>query len=128
MIDSIVHHVVIDVERTAGNEFVCVRISGEVGVDSCLVLSEALRQLSGMRCENVCVDLAGVGFADTPLLGFLVRVINTVPPDRPVLLCRPSRVMRQLMQLSFLDTIATVCDELPAQCSDDQCSDDQILG
>ena len=42
-----------------------------------------------------------------------MRVINSVAPDVSVLLCRPGPITRRLIELSFLDTIATVRDDLP---------------
>ena len=44
---------------------------------------------------------------------FLVGVINGTPARTPVLLCRPGRMTRYLIEMFSLDTIATVCDDLP---------------
>jgi anti-anti-sigma regulatory factor len=113
MVDSTISRLAIDVTATPGHEFACVHITGDVDITSYPEFVEAMAQLSRLPCANVCIDLAGINFAGTALLTFLVRVINSVPPDTPVLLCRPSRITRHLLELSFLDTIATLCDELP---------------
>ena len=114
MADSTISRVVVSVVDSRGHEFACVRIAGDVGIAAEVEFAAALDQLDALRCANVCVDLAEVSFAGTALLSFLVRVINRVPSDTPVLLCRPSRLTRHLIELSFLDTIATLCDKLPA--------------
>jgi ABC-type transporter Mla MlaB component len=113
MIDSTVGGLAISVTPTRGRQFAWVCITGDVEVGSDPALARTISELQRLGCANVCVDLAGVGFAGTALLTFLVHVINTVPADASVLLCRAGRSTRRLLELSFLDTIATLRDELP---------------
>lgn len=113
MSESTVSSLAISVAPTMRREYACVRIAGDVDMADHAAFAEALAQLDRLRCAKVCVDLAGIRFAGTALLGFLVRVINCAAPGAPVLLCRPARMTRRLIELSFLDTLATVRDDLP---------------
>ncbi len=113
MIESDVGQLVVIVTPTSRREYACVRITGDVEMSGQAVFSQAMAYLDRLRCGNVCVDLSGVDFGGTALLGFLVRIINSVAPDTSVQLCRPNALTRRLIELSFLDTIATVRDDLP---------------
>jgi len=97
-----------------GEKYVYVRVVGDIDTTADDVLSAAIEQLRTVHRAAVCVDLAGVGFAGTTLLTFLVRIINSIPQHGVVLLCRPGVQTRRLIQLSCLDAIAVICDELPA--------------
>ncbi len=111
MSDSVSIRVVV---ANDADEFACVRINGDVDLEAEQQFASALEDLRSLHCVRLCVDLGGVGFAGTSLLTFLVRVINVVPIDTQVLLCRPGRMTRHLLELSSLDTIAAVCEDLPA--------------
>jgi anti-anti-sigma factor len=115
MIESAFSQLSISVAPTSHRDYACVRIAGDVDMGGHAVFVEALAHLDRLRCRNVCVDLAGINFAGSALLGFLVRVINSVAPGVSVLLCRPGQLTRRLIELSFLDTIATVRDDMPPE-------------
>ena len=113
MNDEAVNRTVILVEQTSDHAYTYVHIGGDVDPLAPAACTTALNQLAGCRPTTLCVDLAEVEFADTALLTFLVRVINCAPAGTSVLLCRPTRTVRRLLQLSFLDAIATARDDLP---------------
>ena len=104
---------VIEVADTPGQGYTYVRIVGDVDPSASGTMNMALDQLARARCAMICVDLADTGCAETGLLTFLIQVINCAPAGASVLLCRPGLSTRRVLHLSFLDTIAIVCDDLP---------------
>ena len=108
-----VNPAVVTVTDAPAHDFVCVHISGDVDLTAEGALTAAMRELAAIRRPSVYVDLADVGFGGTTLMTFLVRVIKGMPAPTPVMLCRPGRMTRYLIEMFSLDTIATVCDDLP---------------
>jgi anti-anti-sigma regulatory factor len=65
-----------------------VRLVGEVDLASDDELVATAGQLSGIRPQIVCIDLAGVTFASATLATFLVRVKAAAASDAPLVLWR----------------------------------------
>jgi anti-anti-sigma factor len=92
----------------------CIRLTGDIDMTADDALHGAVARIVSAPRSAVYVDLAAVGFAGSTLVNFLARLIDTMPMDRPVLLCRPSHSTRRLIELCALDTVATISNELPA--------------
>jgi anti-anti-sigma factor len=92
----------------------CVRLTGDIDMSADDALHATVARIVSAPRSAVYVDLAAVGFAGSTLVNFLARLIDTMPMDRPVLLCRPSHATRRLIDLCALDTVATISNVLPA--------------
>jgi STAS domain len=70
--------------------------------------------LPGTHCRSVYVDLAGITFAGTSLVNFLITVSARLPVGVSMSLCGPTPIVRRIIELTSLDQIAAVQDGLPA--------------
>jgi anti-anti-sigma factor len=92
----------------------CVQIAGDVDLADALALGVAARQLLDADASVIYVDLAGVTFIGSTLVGFLVDIGNAEGrARRPVVLCRPTRMACKVIQMTGLDNFATVRPDLP---------------
>jgi anti-anti-sigma factor len=108
-----VNRMVVDVAATPGYETVCVRIAGDVDLAGEAALASAVTQMAATRCGSVYIDLAGITFAGTTLLNFLVRLATRLPDHPATVLCRPNAITRRMIELASLDHVATVRADLP---------------
>ena len=92
----------------------CIRLTGDIDLVVVDDLDRTVSQVISEPRSAIYVDLAAVGFAGSTLVNFLAQLIDTMPMDRPVQLCRPSPETRRLIELCALDTVATISNRLPA--------------
>jgi anti-anti-sigma factor len=93
----------------------CIRLTGDIDLAADDALDRTVARVISAPRTALYVDLAAVGFAGSTLVNFLARLIDTMPIDHPVLLCRPSQSTRRLIEICALDTVATISNELPAE-------------
>jgi anti-anti-sigma factor len=105
---------VIVVDTAPGGEAVCVRITGDVDLLGEADLASTALQLPGTHCRSVYVDLAGITFAGTSLVNFLITVSARLPVGVSMSLCGPTPIVRRIIELTSLDQVAAVQDGLPA--------------
>jgi anti-anti-sigma factor len=108
-----VNQMVVDVAAAPGHEAVFLQIAGDVDLAGEPVLASVVRQLAATRCDSVYIDLAGITFAGTTLMNFLVRLATRLPDHPATVLCRPNAMTRRLIELTSLDRVATVRADLP---------------
>jgi|RhiMetdeSRZDD1v2_1073273.scaffolds.fasta_scaffold73716_4 anti-anti-sigma factor len=92
----------------------CIRLTGDIDLTAVDALDRTVAQVISEPRAAIYVDLAAVQFAGSTLINFLAQLIDTMPMDRPVQLCRPSHTTRRLIELCALDTVATISNKLPA--------------
>jgi anti-anti-sigma factor len=92
-------------------------LAGDVDITGEDALAAA-DQLDTITPRTVIVDLAAVTFACSTLATFLVRVHNILPDGAVLILYRPTPRTRHLLDLTGLDAICTVREDLPPQGSD----------
>lgn len=102
----------ISVDRSGDRRVACMYISGDVDLVDPVDVGIAQRQLGGVFCNVLFVDLAGVTFGGSALIRYLYNVSEHLP-DVPITLCGPSAITRRVLTLTGLDRLATVCDSLP---------------
>jgi anti-anti-sigma factor len=102
------------VAAAPGGSAINVRIIGDVDLLAAADLARAEQQLAATRCPLVCVDLTGITFAGAALANFLFAVSAGLPGGASMLLCGPTPATRRIIELTFLDQLATVRDDIPA--------------
>ena len=92
----------------------CVQILGDVDLRDCRALGLAARQLIDGDASTIYVDLGGVTFMGSILVGFLVQVGNAEGrARRQLVLCRPTPMARKVIHLTGLESFASIHPELP---------------
>ncbi len=102
----------ISVTRTCQGRVACICIAGDVDLIDPADVSLAQRELDGVSCESLYVDLAGVTFGGAGLVRYLYLLARL--PGVAVTLCGPSAITRELIQLTGLDQVTTLRESLPA--------------
>ncbi|MEU7827249.1 hypothetical protein [Catellatospora sp. NPDC049111] len=90
----------------------CVCIAGDVDLLDPVDVRLAQRQLAGVTCETLFVDLAGVTFGGAALVHYLYALSARVP-GAAVSLCGAPGITKQIIKLTGLDQMAVVRDDLP---------------
>jgi anti-anti-sigma factor len=90
-----------------------VHISGDVDMASETDLAQVMTHLNIGQRRTIYIDLADVTFAGTTLLTVIARVYAIGGEQTTLVLCRPSPATRRLIDLTGLDAIATIRDDLP---------------
>jgi anti-anti-sigma factor len=104
----------LSITRPPGSSVDCVEIQGDVDLTDCRALGLAARQLIDGDTSTIYVDLGGVTFLGSILVGFLVQVGNAVSgARRHLVLCRPTPMARKVIRLTGLELFASVRPELP---------------
>lgn len=89
-----------------------VRIAGDVDLAGDATLTAGVNRLRGGRFSSSVIDLGEITFAGPSLLKFLYAVVAAMP-EAAMDLCRPTPFIRQLIEITCLDAVATLCDDLP---------------
>ena len=99
-----------------------VRIRGEVDLSDARELGLAAQRLIAANAGLVYVDLGGITFMGSTMIGFLVHIANSGRVRRQLILCRPTPMARRVIGLTDLDKLATLRADLPLW-PDDEDSD-----
>jgi anti-anti-sigma factor len=99
-----------------------VRIRGEVDLSDARELGLAAQRLIAADAGLVYVDLGGITFMGSTMIGFLVHIANSGRVRRQLILCRPTPMARRVIGLTDLDKLATLRADLPLW-PDDEDSD-----
>lgn len=75
-------------------------ISGELDIAVVSELQRALREVLNRRPERLVLDLAGVTFIDCASARVLATASRALPRARKAVICRPSRVVDRMLQLT----------------------------
>jgi anti-anti-sigma factor len=109
-------HMQLCISRPGAGSVDYVRIAGDVDLRSARALGLAARRLMEADADLIYVDLGGVTFMGSVLVGFLRQIGNgTVAVRRPVVLCRPGPMPRRTIYFTGLDRLATVRPDLPPE-------------
>jgi WhiB family transcriptional regulator, redox-sensing transcriptional regulator len=95
------------------------RIQGDVDLSDTPALGLAAQRLIADNAGLVYVDLGGITFMGSTLIGFLVHVANSGRAQRRLVLCRPTPTGRRVIRMTSLDGIATMSPDLPPSWPDD---------
>jgi anti-anti-sigma factor len=90
-----------------------VRIRGEVDLSDARELGLAAQRLIAANAGLVYVDLGGITFMGSTMIGFLVHIANSGRVRRQLILCRPTPMARRVIGLTDLDKLATLRADLP---------------
>jgi anti-anti-sigma factor len=90
------------------------RLDGEIDSAARPILAGVAIALHDQAPATIFVDLGGVSFAGTALITFLDRLTAELPGGSTVVLCRPAPATACLIQLTHIDTVVEVDDDLPA--------------
>jgi anti-anti-sigma factor len=90
-----------------------VRIRGDVDLSDSRQLGIAAQRLIAANAGLVYVDLGGITFMGSTLVGFLVHVAESGRARRSLVLCRPAPVARVVIQITGVDKVASVRSDLP---------------
>ncbi|MEV6949268.1 STAS domain-containing protein [Streptomyces sp. NPDC051172] len=94
-----------------------ITISGELDVDTGLVLQHQLAGQVVHGRRHLVLDLAEVPFMDSSGLGVIIRAINEVRSiDGSVSLAAPSQVVRRLIDLTGVSMSCRIFDSADAAC------------
>lgn len=91
-----------------------VRIRGEVDLSDARELGLAAQRLIAANAGLVYVDLGGITFMGSTMIGFLVHIANSGRVRRQLILCRPTPMARRVIGLTDLATLATLRADLPS--------------
>jgi anti-anti-sigma factor len=104
----------LSIARPPDSSVECVQIQGDVDLSDCRALGLAARHLIDGDASTIYVDLGGVTFMGSNLVGFLVQVGNAVSDARRhLVLCRPRPMVRKVIHLNGLELFASVYPDLP---------------
>jgi anti-anti-sigma factor len=99
-----------------------VRIRGEVDLSDARELGLAAHRLIAANAGLDYVDLGGITFMGSTMIGFLVHIADSGRVRRQLILCRPTPMARRVIGLTDLDKLATLRADLPLW-PDDEDSD-----
>jgi anti-anti-sigma factor len=99
-----------------------VRIRGEVDLSDARELGLAAQRLIAANAGLVYVDLGGITFMGSTMIGFLVHIADSGRVRRQLILCRPTPMARRVIGVTDLDKLATLRADLPLW-PDDEDSD-----
>jgi anti-anti-sigma factor len=104
-----------------------VRIRGDVDLSDVRELGLAAQRLIIGNAGLVYVDLGGITFMGSTLIGFLVHIADSGRVRRPLVLCRPTPMARRVIGLTDLDKLATLRSDLPSWPDDADVPDGDAL-
>jgi anti-anti-sigma factor len=104
-----------------------VRIRGDVDLSDVRELGRAAQRLIIGNAGLVYVDLGGITFMGSTLIGFLVHIADSGRVRRPLVLCRPTPMARRVIGLTDLDKLATLRSDLPSWPDDADVPDGDAL-
>jgi anti-anti-sigma factor len=104
-----------------------VRIHGDVDLSDSRELAIAAQRLIATNAGPVYVDLGGITFMGSTLVGFLIHVADSGRTRRPLVLCRPTPMARVVIQITGVDTVASVRSDLPPWPDDVSVADGEAL-
>jgi anti-anti-sigma factor len=93
---------------------VCVSLGGDVDLTAEPDLAGLVDSLAEAHCTVVHIDLDAVTFASSSLVNFLARLAGRLPRQATINMCRPGAMTRQLLELTGMDQVTIVGDDLPA--------------
>lgn len=102
------------VSMRQGGALAYVTLIGEIDLAAEPALAEVASQLRTTAPTTVILDLAGITFAGSTLANFVVRVRRSVPTGTRLILYRPNPSTRRILELSLVDKLAVIRDQLPA--------------
>jgi anti-anti-sigma factor len=105
-----------------------VRICGDVDLSDSRGLGIAAQRLIAANAGLVYVDLGGITFMGSTLVGFLVHVAESGRPRRRLVLCRPTPMARLVIEISGVDEVASVRSDLPSWPDDVSVADGELVG
>ncbi|MEU7570123.1 STAS domain-containing protein [Micromonospora sp. NPDC049240] len=106
-------HYVITVLTSPRRLAALVCLAGEIDMDAAPALSGVVEQLSAVAPSEVVVDLADVTFASSTLLNFLARAHVALTADTALIVCRPRRHTRRLLEITGVGQFMTMRGDLP---------------
>lgn len=90
-----------------------IELRGELDADSAPALSVALLRLCHSEHPTITVDLSAVTFMGAAGLTVLLHIHNLMNiDDRTLILHRPSRVVRRILEVTGLDMILPITSEV----------------
>jgi anti-anti-sigma factor len=99
----------LSITRPPGRSVDCVQIRGDVELSDSRARGLAARELIDGGAGTIYVDLGGVTFMGSNLVGFLVQVGNAVSDARRhLVLCRPTPMARKVIHVTGLELFASV--------------------
>jgi anti-anti-sigma factor len=104
-----------------------VRIRGDVDLSDSRELGVAAQRLIAADAGLVYVDLGGITFMGSTLVGFLVHVAGRGRARRQLVLCRPTPMARVVIQITGVDRVASVRSDLPLWQDHVSVSDEKML-
>ncbi|MFF4806293.1 STAS domain-containing protein [Streptomyces sp. NPDC001351] len=100
-----------------GSDAAIITVSGELDVDTGLVLQHQLAGQVVHGRRHLVLDLAEVPFMDSSGLGVIIRAVNEVRSiDGSVSLAAPSQVVRRLLDLTGVGMSCRIFDSTDAAC------------
>jgi anti-anti-sigma factor len=105
----------LSITRPPGSSVDYVQILGDVDLADSPTLDAAAGRLSEAEASVIYVDLGGVTFIGSTLVGFLVSIGSSKGARRPVVLCRPTAMACKVIRVTGLEQLATIRPDLPPQ-------------
>ncbi|RJL32213.1 STAS domain-containing protein [Bailinhaonella thermotolerans] len=100
----------------AGNTIIAV--SGEIDLYTAPRLQAEFTRLLAERPDRVVIDMAGVEFCDSTGMNVLLSALKRLKEAGGVLeVASPRPAVRKILQVTGLDSVFIVHDELPAELS-----------
>jgi anti-anti-sigma factor len=104
----------ISITASPDGSVVFVRIRGEVDLSDARELGRAAQRLIAANAGLVYVDLCGITFMGSTMIGFLVHIADSGRVRRQLILCRPTPMARRVIGLTDLAKLATLRADLPS--------------
>ena len=96
------------------------RLEGEIDSTARPVLADIAMTLNSRMPEAIFVDLGAVSFAGSALINFLERISTELSAGAALVLCRPVPATARLIQLTDINNVVRVDDNLPKAWPPDQ--------
>lgn len=103
--------IIIDLDPVKSSAFLS--ISGDVDLSDSVTLDAAHDQVLQAAPRVVCLDLAGVTFAGSTLVNFLLRLRNALPEETRFAVCRPTLMALRVLTVCHLESRMAICPLLP---------------
>jgi anti-anti-sigma factor len=92
-------------------------LSGDMDISADAVLAEAVDQVAAAAPHVTMVDLAAITFAGSVLLNFLARVHQALPAGAELVVCRPTPVIRRILNIAAMERLAAIRDDTVRSCA-----------
>ena len=89
-------------------------LSGDIDMAAEPQLTATIEQLERLAPRAVTIDLEQVSFAGATFASFLIQIHRLLPDPAELTLCRPTTMIRVLVQILDLETITTICQDDPS--------------